>query len=175
MSGIRHMTLGAVASAVASSVEVAVQPCTVGYTPPEEGGGGGPTSWTFTIDPAYFFYDPGEEFGGPQVTSMVMLWSSGIYWEFQDESSTPLLVLYTTGTGHYIGTEVADISAFQTVLGAALDTQDAGLSVTIDGNTFTVTFTAAPSIGSTPIAYLSMVSEVGDTPSFSNPAALVAV
>lgn len=179
MSGIRHMTLGAVASAVASSVELAVQPCTVGYTPPEEGGGGGgggPTSWTLTLGPStYFFTDPGEEFGGPQVTESLNSWSSGIYWEFLDLYSNPILTLQTVGTGHSVGASVSDIDAFKTALGNALDTVDEGLIVSLFNDTFTVVFTVLPVISGNEVKYLHMASEVGNTAAFSTPASLVAV
>lgn len=177
MSAIRHITHGAVKSSVASSVEASVFPCTIGYAPVEEGGGGGgSTTYTFTINPAWFTYDPGEEYGGPQVVESINAWSNGIYWEFIDQYSGTLLILKPTGGSYLGGTEVADLPAFQAALGAALDTVDSGLDVTLTGDNseiFTITFTDLPVIASSPIVGLNFRSNNGSSPAFTNPAELV--
>lgn len=177
MSVMRHIAQGSVSSAVASSVKASVLPCTVGYAPVEEGGGGGgSTTYTFTINPAWFTYDPGEEYGGPQITESLASNSAGMYWLFQDQYYEPLLALGTAGTMYEGDIYVPDLGMFAVELGAALDVEDTGLTVTLTGDNseiFTVTFTAPPTIGSVPVVYLSFYSESGSSPAFINPAELV--
>lgn len=178
MKVIPPSMLAAVSAAAQSGTVSAALSGTAGYAPAEEGGeeGGGSTTYTFTINPAWFTYDAGPENGGLQITESAANWSGGTYWLFQDEFYEPVLALLASGTSYSPGTYVADLAEFATELGAALDTPDAGLSVTLTGDNseiFTVTFTSPPTIGAVPIVYLSYYSELGSSPAFTNPASLV--
>jgi len=138
----------------------------------------GPTTYTFSINPAWFTYDAGPEYGGIQITESAANWSGGTYWQFLDIESTPILSLLCPGTSYSPGTYVSDIAEFATELNAALDTTDAGLAVTLTGDSselFKVTFTAPPVIGTVPVVYLVYYSESGSSPAFTNPATLVEV
>lgn len=172
---LRGVVTGAAVPAAYACVRAATRSSgVVGETPPPDP----PASNSYTITlgpPAYFFTDPGEEYGGLQVTESLNSWSSGIYWEFLDLYSSPILTLQTVGTGHYVGASVADIDAFKTALGSALDTVDEGLMVSFINDTFTVVFTAIPVIGGNEIKFLHMASEVGNTAAFATPVPLVTI
>jgi len=149
-----------------------------GAVAPEEEVPPGDPTWTFTINPAEWTYNPGEEYGGPQVTHSLSNWSSGLYFEFCDASSEVLLTLMTVGTSHTPGTEYADAASFLVGLKAGLDTVDAGLTFGEDPGSpgkWDFVFTIAPKIGSVSVALLNVFCDVGSSPSFSNPITLVEV
>lgn len=178
MKVIPPSMLAAVSAAAQSGTVSAALSGTAGYAPAEEGGeeGGGSTTYTFTINPAWFTYDAGPENGGLQITESAANWSGGTYWQFLDIESTPILSLLCPGTSYSPGTYVADLTEFIAELGAALDTPDEGLNATITGDNseiFTVTFTAPPVIGGITVVYLVYYSELGSSPAFTNPASLV--
>lgn len=173
MSLCPHDIRGAVSSATSAATTEATLPAVPTTTSQEEAT---PTTYTFTISPAWFTYDPGEEYGGPQITESIANNNAGMYWLFQDQYYEPLLALGTAGTMYEGDIYVPDLGMFAVELGAALDVEDTGLTVTLTGDSseiFTVTFTAPPTIGSVPVVYLSFYSESGSSSAFTNPATLV--